>query len=137
MTTRNATITVDADLAQAYKSAPKTRQKKALSAMRQVLRTMPASKTKTPRLSKRETELFLKINRTLTPEEQCWYDELKRKRELETLTQAEHAELLKFVEELQEIWAERLQAVIELAQVRGISPQAMLKQLGIDPQHYA
>ncbi len=134
MTTRSATITVDADLAQAYSSAPKTKQKKALSAMRQVLRATPAA---APRLSKQETELFLKINRTLPPDEQRRYDELKQKLEDETLTRAEHAELLRFVEQYQDISAERLEAVIELAKLRDITPQEMLRQLGIDQHRYA
>ncbi len=134
MTTRSATITVDAELAQAYSSAPKTKQKKALSAMRQVLRAAPVQAT---RLSKQETELFLKINRTLPPDEQRRYDELRQKREAETLTKAEHAELLRCVEQIQIIWAERLEAVHDLAKLRGISPPEMLKQLGVDPQRYA
>jgi hypothetical protein len=137
MANGNATITVDARLAAAYNAAPKTRQKKALSALRQALRAAPDQKTKAARLSKRETELLLRINRTLAPEKQRRYDELKEKREAETLTPAEYKELLRFVAEHQELWAKRLEAVVKLAQLRGVSPPEMLKQLGIDPRRYA
>ncbi len=134
MATRSATITVDAELAQAYSSAPKTKQQKALSAMRQVLRAAPVQATC---LSKRETELFLKINHTLPLDEQRRYDELKQKLEDETLTQAEHTELMRFVEQYQDLSAERMEAVLELATLRGLTPQEMLKQLGVDPRRYA
>ena len=43
---------------------------------------------KEPRLSKKETALFLRINRHLTPEHQERYDALRAKREEETLTPA-------------------------------------------------
>jgi hypothetical protein len=136
MSSRTAPIIVDASLASAYNSAPKTKQKKALSAMRSVLRESRPAQPTVPRLSKRETRLFLRINRHLTLEKQQRYDELKQKREDETLTKAEHKELLQFVEEIEDIWADRLRAVIELAKLRGISPRELMKQLEIEPRSY-
>jgi hypothetical protein len=128
---------VDAGLAAAYNSAPKTKQKKVLSAMRSILQESKPDKIKVPRLSKKETELFLRINRTLPPKKQERYDELRQKREDETLTESEHAELLKFVDELVTIWTDRLQAVVDLAKLRRISPRELMKQLGIEPRAYA
>jgi hypothetical protein len=136
MATRTAVIQVEPDLAEAFNAAPKTRKKQALSAMRQVLRPAGRRKGNVPRLSKKETELFLKINRTLPEDKQQRYDELNEKRFEETLTKREHAELLGLIEELQDIWAERLQAVIDLAKLRKISPREMMKQLGVDPDKY-
>lgn len=136
MSSRTAPIIVDASLAAAYNSAPKTKQKKALSAMRSVLRESKGATPAVPRLSKRETRLFLRINRSLTPEKQQRYDELKQKREDETLTKAEHEELLRFVEEIEDIWADRLRAIIGLAKLRGISPRELMKQLEIEPRSY-
>jgi hypothetical protein len=104
--------------------------------MRSVLRESRPAKPTVPRLSKRETRLFLRINRHLTLEKQQRYDELKQKREDETLTKAEHKELLQFVEEIEDIWADRLRAVIELAKLRGISPRELMKQLEIEPRSY-
>lgn len=136
MATRTGTIVVEAGLAADYAAASKARRKKALSAMRQALRAAPALKTQGPRLSKRETELFLKINRTLQEDKQQRYEELTEKRIEETLTKKEHAELLQLIEELQQIWVERWQAVIDLAKLRKLTPQEMMRQLGVDPEKY-
>jgi hemerythrin-like domain-containing protein len=137
MATRSSVIQVEPDLAEAFNAAPKTRKKQALSAMRQVLRPARRHKVKVSRLSKKETELFLKINRTLSEDKQQRYDELTEKRFEETLTKREHAELLRLIEDLQQIWIERWQAVIDLAKLRKISPREMMKQLGVDPDKYA
>ncbi|MGH9842789.1 MAG: STAS/SEC14 domain-containing protein [Blastocatellia bacterium] len=128
-------ILIDAGLAAAYNSAPKTKQKKALSALRRALQEPVSSGI--PRLSKKETSLFLRINRGLPQEKQQRYDELRQKREDETLTQAEHAELLQFVEEIETIWADRLQAILALAKLRRISPRELMKQLEIEPRSYS
>jgi|SRR5262245_12471187 len=136
MSTRTAVIQVEPDLAEAFNSAPKTKQKRALSAMRSVLRESKPAKPTVPRLSKRETRLFLRINRSLKPEKQGRYDELKQKREDETLTKAEHKELMQFVEQIEDIWADRLRAIIELAKLRSISPRELMRQLEIEPRSY-
>ncbi len=136
MSTRSSVIQVEPDLAEAFNAAPKARKRQALSAMRQVLRPAKERKVKIPRLSKKETELFLKINRTLPEDKQQRYDELTEKRIEETLTKREHAELLRLIEELEQIWVGRLQAVIDLAKLRKISPREMMRQLGVDPDKY-
>jgi len=104
--------------------------------MRSVLRESKPAKPTVPRLSKRETRLFLRINRSLKPEKQGRYDELKQKREDETLTKAEHKELMQFVEQIEDIWADRLRAIIELAKLRSISPRELMRQLEIEPRSY-
>ena len=136
MTTRKATITVDPSLATVYSAAPKTQQKQAQLAMRRALQASLVPSPKEPRLSKKETALFLRINRHLTPEQQERYDELRAKREDETLTPAEHAELLQFVAEIETLWIDRLQALLALAQLRRLSPRQLMQQLGIDPRSY-
>lgn len=136
MSTRTAVTQVEPDLAEAFNSAPKARKRQALSAMRRVLRPAKERKVKAPRLSKKETELFLKINRTLPEDKQQCYDELTEKRFEETLTKKEHAELLRLIEDIEQIWVERLQAVIDLAKLRKISPREMMRQLGVDPDKY-
>ena len=136
MSTRTATIIVEAELAADYAAASKAKRKKALSAMRQALRSAPTLKAKASRLSKRETELFLRINRTLPEDRQQRYEELTEKSVEETLSKNERAELLKLNEKLQEIWAERWKAVIDLAKLRKISPQEMMRELGVDPEKY-
>jgi hypothetical protein len=138
MATRKATISVDSSLATAYSAASKTQQKQAQLAMRRALQAslVPSPSAKEPRLSKKETVLFLSINRHLTPEQQERYDELRAKREDETLTPAEHAELLQFVAEIETLWIDRLQALLALARLRHISPQRLMQQLGINPRSY-
>jgi hypothetical protein len=136
MAVRQATITfdVDAKLAEAYHQAPAPGRKKVSLLVKRALRELVEPKA--PRLSKKETELFLRINRTLPPEQQQRYDELKEKRRNETLTRAEHAELLQFISEIETIWADRLQAVIALAKLRRITPKELMKQLGIEPRSH-
>ena len=136
MATRKATITVDTSLAAVYNAAPKTRQKQACLAMRRALQASLVTSPTEPHLSKKETALFLRINRHLTPEQQEWYNELRTKREEETLTPAEHAELLQCVAEIETLWVDRLQALLELARLRRLSPQQLMQQLAIDPRFY-
>ncbi len=129
MSTRSTTIIIDAKLAADYNAAPKTRQKKALSAMRQALRTEKERKAEVPRLSKRETQLFLRINRGLSEEQRRRMEELNEKVEESTITDEEHAELLRLAELAERISVDRLRAVIDLAKLRKVSPEALMKQL--------
>jgi hypothetical protein len=136
MSTRSAVIQVEPDLAEAFNAAPEPEQERVKTAMRSLLRLVPPAPEKAKRLSKKETGLFLKINRTLPEEKQRRYEELKEKMSEETLTKKEHAELLELIEDLQQIWVERWQAVIDLAKLRKIPPQEMMRQLGVDPKKY-
>ena len=133
-----STIAVNAKVAQAYNAAPKKVQQRVQVMLRQALQESLAPAAPTAgKLSKQETDLFARINRTLSAVQQQRLDVLKNKLEQETLTKAEHAELLQIVEAHQQLWAERLEAVIALAKLRGLAPAAMLEQLGIDPHRYA
>lgn len=136
MATKNATITVDADLATAFNAAPKTRRKKAQAAMRGVLQESRQTRTAVPHLSPQETALFLRINAYLSPEQQRRHDELYAKREAETLTPAEHTELLHAIDTITTLWTDRLQALLDLAQLRHVSPQELMQQLAITPPVY-
>jgi hypothetical protein len=40
------------------------------------------------------------------------------------------------VDELMTVWTDRLQAVVDLAKLRRVSPRELMKQLGIDPRAY-
>jgi hemerythrin-like domain-containing protein len=129
MSTRNGSIIVDATLAEAYNAAPKTRKKQALSAMRQVLRPRKERKVKVPHLSKKETELFLRINRSLSEEQRRRIEELNEKIEESTITEEEHAELLRLVEMAERLSVDRLRAIVALAKLRKMSPEALMRQL--------
>lgn len=129
MSTRSAVIQVEPDLAEAFNAAPKARKRQALSAMRQVLRPAKERKIKAPRLSKKETELFLRINRGLSEEQRQRMEELNEKIEESTITDKEHAELLRLAEMAERISVDRLQAIVDLAKLRKISPEALMRQL--------
>lgn len=57
--------------------------------------------------------------------------ELTRKSEAELLTTEERAEYISLAEEREQAEADRLEAVIHLARLRGISPARLLTELGL------
>ena len=82
-------------------------------------------------LSARETELFEHINRGFDAETTERYHALIRRRERGTLTEEERREHLALSDLAENIAADRLMAVAELAELRGIPAQEMLRQLGL------
>jgi hypothetical protein len=77
-------------------------------------------------------ELFHGVERLSLPVEmQNRYDDLVAKRKAETLTPAEHKELLKLIEEIEKSDAKRVKYLVELARLRGISLEALMDKLGI------
>ena len=135
MAIRNATITIDARLAEAYNQAPAPRRKKVLLAIKQALQE--PVQTKVSRLSKKETELFLIINQSLPAEQQQRIEALTEKMEFESITDAEQAELLRLTDAMESGQVKRLRAVAELAKVRNVSLGEMMRQLGLEPGRYA
>ena len=147
MANGTSSIIVDDALARAYNAAPKTTQKKSQAAMRQTLSSWrshassnnvaktlkPAEPNQSARLSKQETEIFLKINRTLPEEKQLRFEQLNEKRLNDQLNRREFSELENLIRELEQIGVERLQAVIELAQLRKVEPVTLIKQLELEP----
>ena len=84
-----------------------------------------------PSVPKREAELLQQINQGLLPDVQQRYDELTAKRRAETLTPEEHQELLALVDRIEQADAERVRALIELAQLRNVSVTTLMAELGI------
>jgi hypothetical protein len=81
-----------------------------------------------------EAGLLERINEALPEATWARYDALKEKRDQGTLTDVEHAELIGLVNEV-EIWnARRLEAVAELARLRGVPFPDMVRQLGLGPR---
>jgi len=132
MVARSSVIRVEPDLAEAFNEAPKQAQERVKSAMRSVLRLVPPPATKAQRLSKKETSLFLMINRTLSEDQQKRYDQLTEKRLGGSLTTKERTELENLILEIERMGVERLWAVIELARIRKVAPDQLVKQLEID-----
>jgi hypothetical protein len=137
MAMRNTVIKVETDLAEAFNTAPRQQQEKVKSAMRGLLKLVPSNTEKNaPHLSKREAHLRLKINDGLPLEKRDRMQVLTDKIEYESMTEAEHAELLELTELMEKKWCDQLKAIIELAKLKQISLDEMLKQLGKKPGRY-
>lgn len=128
-------IAVDAALARAYNAAPKTQQRQARKKMQETLRSALQSirAARSTLLSKKETALFLVINRTWPEEQKRRFEQLNEKRLNESLSQPEFSELESLIRELEQIGVQRLQAVIELARLRKVEPSDLIKQLELEP----
>lgn len=92
---------------------------------------------KTPHLSQRETELFKKINDAIPLSFWQPYNQLLAKRDVASLTEAEHEELLRLSDELERLNAERMGYLMELAQLRNVSLTDLMDELGIHPVSHA
>ncbi|HQR35464.1 MAG TPA: hypothetical protein PLK30_22180 [Blastocatellia bacterium] len=134
MAAKTAVIRVDPDLAEAYNSAPPQEQTRLKAVLRTELRLVRPSAV--PRLSKKESELFLKINACLPDERQERFDELTAKRRQDSLTKSERAELLQLAEESEQLWVERIRAITELAKLRRTTPDELMDRLGIPRRRY-
>jgi hypothetical protein len=88
---------------------------------------------KAPTLPADETTLLLKINQGLPPKAQQRYRELIKIRQEERLTPEEHEELLRLTDEVEQRRVERLEALVELARLRGQTLHALMDSLGINP----
>jgi hypothetical protein len=91
------------------------------------------ARRKAPSLPEREAELLQTINQGLPVALQRRYDELTAQLRADTITSAEHHELLQLIDQIELANAERMQHVIELAQLRNLSLDELTNQLGI---HY-
>ncbi len=86
---------------------------------------------KAGRLSPVESELLVRINQGLPPELRERLAFLKARREDESITDAEYEELTRLSDQAEELHAERMAAMVELAGLRGVSLPELMNQLGI------
>ncbi|WP_071191229.1 STAS/SEC14 domain-containing protein [Trichormus sp. NMC-1] len=89
-----------------------------------------------PSLQKQESEILLKINQSIPLDIQKSYNNLIDKRDAETLTDNEYRELLHLTEMIEKQQAQRIEYLIELAKLRGISLNILMENLGIQTQVY-
>lgn len=137
MATKTATITVDADVAQAWNAAPAAKRKKLHAVLRNQLLNGGAVKKEVPHFSKKESELLLRIGREFPSGQWQRIEELTDKMEFESITDEEHAELLRLTDLLEADRVKRLEAVVELAKYRKVSLDEVMKQLGMEPGRHA
>ncbi len=91
------------------------------------------AREETPNLSEAETRLLLKINQDIPPAARKRMNELIDKRQANLITQAELEELIQLTDQSEELGVERLKCLIELAQLRNIPLDELMRQLGIKP----
>jgi 1,6-anhydro-N-acetylmuramate kinase len=82
-------------------------------------------------LAEEAAELLHRIQHSFPESLRQRLRELTHKSEAEALSAEERAEYIALAEQREEADAERLQAVVKLAQRRGISPTQLMKELGI------
>ncbi len=90
-----------------------------------------------PSLPTEESELFERINHSLTPPQWARFDLLSKKQAGQTLPPSEQQELSQICEQQELIAADRLSALAELARRRGVTLELMMDQLGIKPRSHA
>jgi hypothetical protein len=90
-----------------------------------------------PSLSKNETELLQQISRGLPADIRQRYEALNAKLHDETITPQEHEELLTLIDRIELADSERMQRLVALAQLRGVSVDTLMEQLGIRRATYA
>jgi hypothetical protein len=86
-----------------------------------------------PSLPVSESELLLKINQGIPSGLQNRFNELIAKRQALTLTEAEHAELIQLSDQIEQLDAERIAPLAELARLRNQSLTEVMQDLGIQP----
>jgi len=84
-------------------------------------------------LKKDESELLIKINQSLPQELEELYLTLIEKRDQETLTNAEYDKLLELTETVEKHEVQRLEYLIQLANIRQISLTDLITQMGLKP----
>jgi hypothetical protein len=80
-----------------------------------------------------EARLLHKINQGIPPELRTQYQTLRAKREAETLTEQEYQTLIQLSNQIEQIGAQRLEALANLAQLRRVSLNDLMETLGIQP----
>jgi hypothetical protein len=76
----------------------------------------------------KETALLDIIQRRLPPEDQQRLAYLRQRNEAEEITDAEHQELLVYIDRVEQMDVERAEALIKLAQVRQVDLKILIKE---------
>jgi hypothetical protein len=94
------------------------------------------ARRKTQVIPEEEAQLLLKINQGVPADVRARYQVLRQKREAETLTDAEYDALIQLSNQIEQIGAQRLEALASLAQLRQVSLPDLMETLGIQPVSY-
>ncbi len=83
-----------------------------------------------------EAQLLDKINQGVPAELRSQYQALRAKREAETLSETEYSTLIELSKQIEQFSANRLEALVKLAQFRQVSLTELMERLGIQPVSY-
>jgi hypothetical protein len=86
---------------------------------------------KAPHLPLAESDLLARINRGIPQELRARRSFLQRRREDGSISDAEYSELTALSDRVEQLHAERMAALVELARLRGISLPELMDHLGI------
>jgi hypothetical protein len=81
-----------------------------------------------PSISSQEAPLIAIIERRLPSEAQTRLNNLRQRLADETITEAEHQELLTFIDPIEQMDAERVEAMIQLAQLRQVNLNTIIQE---------
>lgn len=101
--------------------------------VRDLLTTRLQTATPAPTVSEREAELLRSINVGFPKAKIDRQSELLEKRSKDGISDEEQKELLNSIKELEHLNAERIQALCDLAQLRGVTLDEIMVELGISP----
>ena len=87
-------------------------------------------------LPKAEAELLQRINLGISSEVWSEYHTLIAKRQSETLFPDENTRLIEISDQIERLNVDRVQALIQLANLRGCSLETVMEALGIKPSIY-
>jgi hypothetical protein len=90
-----------------------------------------------PHVAHDEASLLLRINRALPEELQSRFGALVALRRKEKLTPEQHAELLQLTDTVEQFEVGRVEALAEMARLRGTTVADVMRSLGIEPPPYA
>lgn len=89
------------------------------------------ARRKAPVLPPEETHLLLEINQAIPPELLQYYQALREKRDNDSLSDAERADLLRCSDQIELLGAQRLAALAQLADLRQVPLLQLMDDLGI------
>ncbi len=78
-----------------------------------------------------ESALLLRINHRMPPDLRERITALRAKRAAELISDSEYEELTRLTDHAEEVHADRMAALVELAKLRGVSLPVLLDRLGI------
>jgi hypothetical protein len=84
--------------------------------------------------SNEEAPLLEIIHRRLRPQEQARLNALRQRLADETITETEHQELLAFIDPIEQMDADRVEAMIQLAKLRQVDLNTIIQEFLPHPQ---